>query len=122
LAGVRLRTSCRGLPALCSGRAALVSGSAGAAARPEELASRVVWLLEPVQGADPPLRGRGALFPFTLFFGALVAELLRLQEVAIGYRRDRPLLSAISFGLLQGDLTGVLGPNGSGKTTFLKTM
>ena len=49
-------------------------------------------------------------------------ELLALDSVAIGYQRDRPLLPPISFSVARGDLVGILGPNGSGKTTFLRTL
>ncbi len=51
-----------------------------------------------------------------------MTELLRLQEVSIGYRRDKPLLPPISFAIQSGDLVGILGPNGAGKSTFLKTL
>jgi ABC-type Mn2+/Zn2+ transport system ATPase subunit len=51
-----------------------------------------------------------------------LAQLLRLVDVSIGYRRDKPLLPPISFGVSSGDLIGILGPNGAGKSTFLKTM
>ena len=51
-----------------------------------------------------------------------MAELLRLKEVAIGYRRDAPLLPPISLSIQSRELVGILGPNGSGKSTFLKTM
>jgi ABC-type Mn2+/Zn2+ transport system ATPase subunit len=51
-----------------------------------------------------------------------VTQLLRLEGVTLGYRRNKPLLPPITFGIESGDLIGVLGPNGAGKSTFLKTM
>ncbi len=49
-------------------------------------------------------------------------ELIKLDNISIGYRRGRPLLPPISFSVSTGELVGVLGPNGAGKTTFLKTL
>jgi ABC-type Mn2+/Zn2+ transport system ATPase subunit len=49
-------------------------------------------------------------------------DLLALDNVAIGYRRGRPLLPPVSFTVSRGDLVGILGPNGSGKSTLLKTL
>lgn len=49
-------------------------------------------------------------------------DLLAFDNVAIGYRRGRPLLPPISFAVATGDLVGILGPNGAGKSTFLKTL
>lgn len=49
-------------------------------------------------------------------------ELLTLNEVVVGYAKDKPLLPPISLTLRKGDLIGVLGPNGAGKSTLLKTI
>jgi ABC-type Mn2+/Zn2+ transport system ATPase subunit len=49
-------------------------------------------------------------------------ELIKLEQVSIGYAKGRPLLPPITFSLGAGDLVGVLGPNGAGKSTFLKTL
>ena len=49
-------------------------------------------------------------------------ELLHLKQVAIGYRRDRPLLPPIDLTVRSGDLLGILGPNGAGKSTLVKTL
>jgi len=35
-------------------------------------------------------------------------------------KNGRPILDGIDFSLSQGEIVGILGPNGSGKTTFLK--
>ena len=49
-------------------------------------------------------------------------DLLQLQEVSLGYRRDRPLFKPISLTIRRGDLLGILGPNGAGKSTLVKTL
>ncbi len=49
-------------------------------------------------------------------------SLVRLQDVVIGYRKDRPLSPAFSFAIEEGDAIAILGPNGAGKSTLLKTM
>jgi len=47
-------------------------------------------------------------------------RLLRMEGVAVGY--GRPLLSGLKVEVLRGDFLGVFGPNGGGKTTFVKTL
>ncbi len=48
-------------------------------------------------------------------------EILKVDELVIGYN-DKPILDPISFTLLKGDKIAILGKNGVGKTTFLKTI
>jgi ABC-type Mn2+/Zn2+ transport system ATPase subunit len=47
--------------------------------------------------------------------------LIRLEEVAIGYGR-RPLLAGVSLAVAPDDFLAVVGPNGGGKTTLLRTL
>ena len=47
--------------------------------------------------------------------------LLSCDAVAKGYGA-RPLFEDLSFGLFAGDRVGLVGPNGSGKTTFLRIL
>jgi ATP-binding cassette subfamily F protein 3 len=48
-------------------------------------------------------------------------NVLAVSELAVGYGVNR-LASNITFLLQRGERLGVIGPNGSGKTTFLKTI
>ena len=47
--------------------------------------------------------------------------LLRLDEAAIGYG-DRPIVDQIDLTLSPGDRIGLLGSNGAGKSTFIKSL
>jgi ABC-type Mn2+/Zn2+ transport system ATPase subunit len=51
----------------------------------------------------------------------VTAPLVRLEQVAIGYGR-RPLLRDIDLEIGRGDFLAVVGPNGGGKTTLLRTL
>lgn len=48
------------------------------------------------------------------------AVILEVKELAIGY--DKPLLRPISIKMRGFDKIGIIGPNGVGKTTFIKTI
>ena len=48
-------------------------------------------------------------------------NVLAISDLSIGYGTDA-LASGISFLLRRGERLGIIGPNGSGKTTFLKTV
>jgi ATPase subunit of ABC transporter with duplicated ATPase domains len=69
---------------------------------------------------DAPGKEEGKVFfsfPFTHDVGQ---KPLIVENLSIGY--DEPLLSPISFTLLKGEKIAILGQNGVGKTTFLKTI
>jgi ATP-binding cassette, subfamily F, member 3 len=48
-------------------------------------------------------------------------HVLTVMELAVGYP-EKNLANDISFILRRGECLGIIGPNGSGKTTFLKTI
>lgn len=47
--------------------------------------------------------------------------LVRLENIAIGYDR-RELLNSINLSIQNGQFWGIIGPNGGGKTTLLRTI
>lgn len=47
--------------------------------------------------------------------------LMKLEGLGIGYH-GRPLIEGINLELRQGDFLGIVGPNGGGKTTFMRTL
>ena len=50
-----------------------------------------------------------------------MTSLVRFEDVALGYRH-KPLLRGITFEIASGDFLGLVGPNGSGKTTVLRAL
>jgi ATPase subunit of ABC transporter with duplicated ATPase domains len=49
-------------------------------------------------------------------------DVLRLEQVSIGYREDLPLLAPIDLKVSGPERIAIMGPNGSGKSTFLATI
>ncbi len=47
---------------------------------------------------------------------------LRGRRLEIGYDRDNPLFDSDDINLERGDVAALIGPNGTGKSTFLKTL
>ena len=45
---------------------------------------------------------------------------LLIRNLTFGYKKDRIILDDISLNVEQGEILGILGPNGTGKTTFIK--
>lgn len=48
-------------------------------------------------------------------------NVLTVEDLSVGYKKT-PLASGINFGLLRGETLGIIGANGTGKTTLLKTL
>lgn len=48
-------------------------------------------------------------------------KVISFQNVDIGYN-NRPVLQNLNFDVTEGEYIGIIGPNGSGKTTFLKSL
>lgn len=49
-------------------------------------------------------------------------EIIILDDLAIGYEADRPLLRDVTVSVMAGERIAVLGPNGQGKSTLLRTI
>ncbi len=50
------------------------------------------------------------------------SELLVLKNLCVWYTSDKPVLSDFSIELGENEVVGLIGLNGAGKTTFIKTM
>jgi len=51
-----------------------------------------------------------------------LSPLIQFQNVTLGYRRRSPVLSNLNFSIQEGEFFGIVGANGSGKTTILRAM
>lgn len=52
-------------------------------------------------------------------------ELVRLRDLTVGYTENgvgRPIVSGINLSIADRDYIGVIGPNGGGKTTLIRTL
>ena len=49
-------------------------------------------------------------------------HIIALEQLAIGYERNNPLLSEINLSVRPGEMVALIGRNGTGKSTLLKSM
>lgn len=49
-------------------------------------------------------------------------KILELKNITVGYESNKPILNEVNLDVYQNDFLGIIGPNGGGKTTLLKTM
>lgn len=50
------------------------------------------------------------------------ADIFSLRNLSVWYTADHPVISQLSLDLEAGEVVGLIGMNGAGKTTFIKTM
>lgn len=48
--------------------------------------------------------------------------LIQIKDLAVGYPSELPIVSHINLTIYDRDYIGVIGPNGGGKTTFIRTL
>ena len=49
-------------------------------------------------------------------------EALKATDVVFGYRNEEVILKNVGLTLRKGEILGILGSNGSGKTTFMRCL
>jgi ATP-binding cassette subfamily F protein 3 len=77
--------------------------------------------LEKMQEVAVPLAERTQPFPFEAP-EPLASPILEIEEAALGYAPGQPVLRNVSFRLDQDDRIVIVGPNGQGKTTLVKSL
>lgn len=77
--------------------------------------------LEKMQDIAVPLSERTLPFPFEAP-EPLASPILELEDAQLGYAPGAPVLRHVSFRLDQDDRIVIVGPNGQGKTTLVKSL
>lgn len=49
-------------------------------------------------------------------------RILEIKDISVGYETDKPVLKNVNLSVYENDFLGIIGPNGGGKTTLLKTI
>lgn len=111
-----------GMPRISAGGRAMRAEQTGG----ENVATARRMTGEARAGVADARRRIEVLEPFKLSLPStgLVASrtVLRLEEIAVGYERDAPLLSDLSLAITGPERIAVAGPNGTGKTTLLSVI
>ena len=76
--------------------------------------------LSHLQRLAPPSNDTNKVFFRFSYAGDVGKDILEVNDLVIGYKK--PLLAPISFSLKQGDRIAVIGKNGIGKSTLIKTL
>jgi ATP-binding cassette subfamily F protein 3 len=95
--------------------------SAKVAKRSKAKEKRLERYLESEDRVEKP----GQTWSLKLDFGDLPIpgqDVITLENVAIGYQAEAPLLSDLNLTLRSGERIALLGPNGHGKTTLIRTI
>jgi ATP-binding cassette, subfamily F, member 3 len=80
-----------------------------------------IKMLERMKEISVPLADRTTPFRFE-DPGELASPLIQLEEADLGYVEGRPVLKKVSFRLDHDDRIVIIGPNGQGKTTLVKSI
>lgn len=48
--------------------------------------------------------------------------ILQIKDLSVGYNTSQPILHDVNLNVYKNDFLGIIGPNGGGKTTLLKTI
>jgi len=51
-----------------------------------------------------------------------MSKILEIKDLSVGYEDNPYVLKNVNLSVLQNDFLGIIGPNGGGKTTLLKTL
>lgn len=80
-----------------------------------------IKMLEKMQDIAVPLEDRTTPFVFAEP-AELASPLIVLEDADLGYAQGRPVLNKVSFRLDHDDRIVIIGPNGQGKTTLVKSL
>lgn len=94
----------------------------GAKASKASQAQSRVKMLEKMQDISVPLAERTTPFSFPTSTDKLAAPLLQLRDAAVGYGEDAVILSDVDLRLDPDDRIAIVGANGQGKTTLVKSI
>ncbi|AZU04440.1 ABC transporter-like protein [Glycocaulis alkaliphilus] len=94
----------------------------GAKASKASQAQSRVKMLQRMQEITVPLEERTVPFSFPTSTDKLAAPLLQLRGASVGYGEDAVILSGVDLRLDPDDRIAIVGANGQGKTTLVKSI